>query len=62
MFCQPASVHHTFALPANTGLSQNVVSILFHCLRHWPNIKTARGDCSVLICWADHQSQKIKGV
>ena len=32
---------------ANTGHSPNVVSMVAHRLRRWPNIETALGECPV---------------
>ena len=34
--------------PANTRHSPNAVLTVAHCLRRWPNIKTASGECLVL--------------
>ena len=33
--------------PSNTRHSRNAVSMLAHCLRRWPNIETALGECLV---------------
>ena len=35
--------------PANTRHSPNAVSMVVHRLRRWPNIKTASGECLVLL-------------
>ena len=35
--------------PANTRHSTNAVSMLVRRLRHWPSIKTASGECLVLL-------------
>ena len=42
--------------PANTRHSPNVVSMLAHRLRRWPNIGTALGECLV---FAGNNTQKV---
>ena len=36
-------------IPANMRHSPNVVSMLAHRLRRWPNIDTTLGECLVLV-------------
>ena len=44
--CWP-TVFYAGPIPTNTGHSLNVVSMLAHRLRRWPNIETALGECPV---------------
>ena len=52
VFWSPVSFFHVFAVRqslciilTNTRHSPNVVSMLAHRLRRWPNIETASGEC-----------------
>ena len=45
--CQMPPPSQGSHIPANTGHSPNVVSMLAHRLRRWPNIETALGECPV---------------